>query len=66
LGALVQLDGQSTFIYLIKEIIVALFSFLFNRKNQIDEKLEKINLLRVSMQQNEAVIQTRNLISELI
>ncbi len=44
---------------------MALFSNLFNRKNQIDEKLENINRLRVTMRQNEALIQTRNLISEL-
>ncbi len=45
---------------------MALFNNLFNRKNQIDEKFENINLLRVTMRQNEALIQTRNLISELM
>jgi hypothetical protein len=45
---------------------MALFSNLFNRKSQIDEKFENINLLIVTMRQNEALIQTRNLISELI
>ena len=42
------------------------FSSFFNGKNQIDEKLKSINILRVTMRQNEASVQTSNLIAELM
>ena len=45
---------------------MGIFSNLFGGKNPIDEKFENINVLRTTMRQNEAVIQTRNLISELM
>lgn len=45
---------------------MSLFGNLFNRKNKIDERIENINLLNLSMRQNEALIETRNLISELM
>jgi hypothetical protein len=45
---------------------MGIFSNFFNEKNQIDEKLENINILRLTMRQNEALIQTRNLIAELM
>jgi hypothetical protein len=45
---------------------MSLFGNLFNRKNKIDERIENINLLNLSMRQNEALIETRNLISELV
>lgn len=45
---------------------MGLLSNLFNGKNQIDEQLESINILRMTMRQNEALIQTRNLINELM
>jgi hypothetical protein len=39
---------------------------IFSRKNQIDEKLENINILMATMRQNEALIETKKLISELM
>lgn len=45
---------------------MGIFSNFFNGKNQIDDKLENINILRSTMRQNEAFIQTRNLINELM
>lgn len=45
---------------------MGIFNKIFNRKNQIDEKLEYINLLRVTMRQNEALLHTRNLINDLM
>lgn len=42
------------------------FSNFFSGKNQIDEKLENINILRTTMRQNEAAIQTRNFVAELM
>ncbi|HCN84282.1 MAG TPA: hypothetical protein DIT07_11790 [Sphingobacteriaceae bacterium] len=45
---------------------MGLFNNLFKGKNQIDEQLERINILRVTMRQNEALNQTRSLINELM
>jgi hypothetical protein len=45
---------------------MSLFGNLFKRKNKIDERIENINHLNLSMRQNEALIETRNLISELM
>ena len=45
---------------------MGIFNNIFGGKNPIDEKFENINILRTTMRQNEAVIQTRNLISELM
>jgi hypothetical protein len=38
----------------------------FKRKNKIDERVENINLLNLSMRQNEALVEIRNLISDLM
>jgi hypothetical protein len=45
---------------------MSLFGNLFNRKNKIDERIENINLLNLSMRQNEALVEIRNLISDLM
>lgn len=45
---------------------MGIFGNLFSGKNQIDEKLESINILMTTMRQNEALIQTKKLISELM
>ena len=45
---------------------MVIFSNLFSGKNQIDKKLDTINILRTTMRQNEAFVQTRNLVSELM
>ena len=45
---------------------MGIFSKFFNGKNYIDEQIEKINILRVSMQHNEASNQTRVMIHELM
>lgn len=45
---------------------MSLFGNLFKRKNKIDERIENINLLNLSMRQNEALTEIRNLISDLM
>jgi len=45
---------------------MGIFDNLFGKKNQIQEKINNINLLRVTMRQNEAINLTKNLIRELL
>jgi len=45
---------------------MGLFSNLFNGKNQIEERLERINILRCTMRQNEALTETKSMIYEII
>ena len=45
---------------------MGIFGNMFSRKNQIDEKLENINILMATMRQNEALIETKKLIAELM
>jgi hypothetical protein len=45
---------------------MGIFGNIFSGKNQIDEKLESINILMTTMRQNEALIQTKKMINELM
>ncbi len=45
---------------------MGIFNNLFSKKNKIQEKINNINLLRVTMRQNEAINLTKNLIRELL
>lgn len=45
---------------------MGIFSNFFNGKNKIEERIENINILRVTMQQNEALTRTKNLVREII
>lgn len=45
---------------------MGLLSNLFNGKNQIDDQLERINLLKATMRQNEALKETKSLIYAII
>jgi hypothetical protein len=45
---------------------MGLFSNLFKGKNRIDEQLEKINILKATMRQNEASNETKSMIYEIM
>lgn len=45
---------------------MGLFSNLFKGNNQIEERLERINILRGTMRQNEAINETKSLIYEIM
>lgn len=42
------------------------FSSFFKRKNKIEDRLKKINILKISMRQNEALNETKALIHDII
>jgi len=45
---------------------MGIFDNLFGKKNNLEGKINNINLLRTTMRQNDAIIETKNLIRELI